>query len=111
MAVSRVAGRRFGAPRRAKCPCRDWGARKEIRAVEREALADAALLGGRLVPARGGHRLGLRGGYVGASARPGVCLETHPPVLGLSNRRNCSEIPSAALAERPIISAWHVYKC
>lgn len=32
-------------------------------------------------------------------------------VLGLSNPRNCSEIGSAALAERPVISPWHVCKC
>lgn len=34
-----------------------------------------------------------------------------PAVLRLSNLRNCSEIVSAALAERPVISPWHVCKC
>lgn len=51
-----------------------------------------------------------RGGCGVASARPGVCLETRPAVLGLSNGRNCSEIESAALAERLVISPWHVCK-
>ena len=34
-----------------------------------------------------------------------------PAVLGLSNWRNCCEVVSAALAERPVISRWHVCKC
>lgn len=118
LAVWRVAGRRFGAPRRANSPTQDWGRAKSSEPWSMKRWPVAAGVAGsfcrRGAPAQAwsrGEELQPPGGCVGASARPGVCLETRPAVLGLSNRRNCSEIPSAALASRPIIRAWRVCKC
>lgn len=96
------------------------GAQKGTGSVETEAPRRRVLVGGSLVLALGeGLPRPTRVEELGAvrQLRRGLRMPRSvrwslaPAVLRLSNLRNCSEILSAALAVRPVISPWHVCKC
>ena len=108
LVLSGAAGRWFGAPRRNTVSSQGWGEKKDP--VNGAWSAGPHWRGWGAVswfrPASGREVASKQ------APQPGwVRWSRAPAVLGLSNWRNCCEVVSAALAERPVISRWHVCKC
>lgn len=120
MVIGLRMSRDVGPSRRDRSPSQGWGHRKGPGQWYVKRQMDPVLVGGSLVWALDEGLLSLTRDEepgdarhcVGGRLTPGCVRGSRAPaVLGLSNPRNCSEIGSAALAERPVISPWHVCKC